>query len=187
MKKLLLVLLVSVACVSVNAQTFDGVKLDGSLTSVVQKYRLKGYTLSKNINNGVIMYGRIANQRVELYITTTPKSKLVCKATVYLPVDNDWYSLKIDYEKYVRLFTEKHGEPDNSFEFFKRPYYEGDGYEITALTTENAVYASFWMNRSNLTTSVSISKYKQIEFTYENDKNMEIKNKEEASIESLSF
>lgn len=187
MKKLFLVLLVSVVCISVNAQTFDGVKIDGSLPSIVQKYRSKGYTLVKNIDNGVIMYGKIAGQKVELYIITTPKTKLVCKATVYLPVNNNWYSLKADYERYVSLFEEKHGEPNDSYHFFKRPYYEGDGYEMTAVATENAVYASYWMSRNNLTTAVTISKYKQIEFTYENDRNMEIKSKEESSIESLSF
>lgn len=187
MKKLLLVLLVSVACVSVDAQTFDGVKIDGTLPSIVQKYRAKGYTLVKNIENGVIMYGKIAGKKVELYITTTPKSKIVCRATVYLPVDNDWYSLKSDYRTFVNLFIEKHGEPDDTFEFFKRPYYEGDGYEMSALATENVVWASYWMNRNNLTTAVTISKFKQIEFTYENDRNMEIKKKEEESIHSLSF
>lgn len=187
MKKLLLVLLVSAMCVSVNAQSFDGIKIDGSLPSIVQKYRLKGYVLVKYIENGAVMNGKVAGQKVELYLATTPKTKLVCRATVYLPVDNDWYSLKSDYRKYVSLFSEKHGEPDDSFEFFKSPYYEGDGYEISALRTEKVVYSSYWMHRNNLTAGVSISKYRQIEFTYENDKNMEIKEREESSIESLSF
>jgi len=186
MKRLLTLVFIIFSSLS-NAQSFDGVRIDGTLSSKIQQYRAKGYILNKILPNGAIMKGKIAEKVVELFILTTPKTKLVYKMIVYLPVHTNWPDIKSEYTKFVDLFTEKHGEPDSEFDFFRDPYYEGDGYEMSAIVLDKLVCSAFWINRNNLTFSVSISKYKQVEITYENDKNMEIAKQEAAEINLNSF
>lgn len=186
MKRLLTLVFIIFSSLS-NAQSFDGVRIDGTLSSKIQQYRAKGYVLNKILPNGAIMKGKIAEKVVELFILTTPKTKLVYKMIVYLPVHTNWPDIKSEYTKFVDLFTEKHGEPDSEFDFFRDPYYEGDGYEMSAIVLDKLVCSAFWINRNNLTFSVSISKYKQVEITYENDKNMEIAKQEAAEINLNSF
>lgn len=186
MKKYFLILSVLFSTF-VNAQSFDGISISGDLPSKIAQYRAKGYTLNKYIPNGVILNGNVAGHRVELYLFTTPKTKVVFKATVYLAKKESWFSLKSEYETFVERMKEKYGEPDNNFEFFRDPYYEGDGYELSAVGLEKVVYASYWLNRNNLTLGVTISKYKQVEINYENVKNMEIAQKEFGNQHNESF
>lgn len=186
MKKLIVILFVLFSSIG-NAQTFDGVLIGGDLPTKVAQFKGKGYTLVKYINNGVIMKGNVAGHAVELFLFTSPKTKIVFKATVYLSKQESWYSLKREYETFVERMEEKHGEPDNHFEFFRDPYYEGDGYELSAVGLEKAVFASYWINRNNLTLGVTISKYKQVEITYENIKNMEIAQREFGNQHAESF
>ena len=171
----------------INAQSFDGVKIDGSLNSKIQQYRAKGYVLNKIIPNGAIMKGNAAGRSIELFIFTTEKTKLVYKMVVYLPKHNVWSNIKEEYTKFVDLFIDKYGQPDSEFDFFRDPYYEGDGYEMSAISLEKVVCSAFWINKNNTTISVSISKYKQVEITYENDKNMEMAQRESSEATLQSF
>ena len=186
MKRLLTLVFIIFSSLS-NAQSFDGVRIDGTLNSKIQQYRLKGYVLNKMGPNGAVMKGTIAGRSVELLIFTTKKTKLVYKMIVYLPVHTNWPDIKSEYTKFVDLFIEKYGKPDHEFDFFRDPYYEGDGYEMSAITLDKVVCSAFWLNRNNLTVSVSISKYKQVEITYENDKNTEIATQETLEINLDSF
>lgn len=173
--------------VYVNAQSFDGVPVSGDLPTAVAKYKAKGYTVSKYIENGVILKGKVAGNSIELFVFTTPKSKKVCKMVAYLDEDISWRSLKYNYNKFYDIFLEKYGEPDSKYDFFSSPYEEGDGYELQAVSLEKATFAAYWLRRDNLTVAVEISKYKQIKLVYENNLVMNIRDKEQSEIESKSF
>ena len=60
-----------------------------------------------------------------------------------MPENNNWYSLKSEYERFKVMFTKKYGKPD-SYEYFTEPYEEGDGYEHTALSVGKCSYISFF-------------------------------------------
>jgi len=188
MKHLFFSAIVLLFSFSINAQTFDGVPISGDLTTTITKLKAKGYIFQKNMaNGGAILKGKVATQNVDLYVYITPKTKQVCKFVVFFAEETSWYSLKSQYEKYLEILTEKYGEPSDKFAFFKSPYEEGDGYEMSAVTLEKAVFSSYWMNKDNTTIALSISKWKQVSIGYENDKNMELKNKEVKSMENNSF
>jgi hypothetical protein len=170
-----------------NAQSFDGVPISGDLPTAVLKYKAKGYVVSKYIEQGVILKGKVAGTSIELFIFTTPKSKKVFKAVAYLDEDYSWTSLKSNYFRYYNIFVEKYGSPDSKYEDFITPYFEGDGYELSAVGQEKVIYAAYWFRKNNLTLGVEISKYKQVKFVYENNEMMEIRNKEQSQIESNSF
>lgn len=184
--KHLLIILILVSSVP-QAQTFDGVKIDGKLSNAIMSYRTKGYILQKSTENFAIMKGKVAGNNIEMYIFTTPKTHVVCKVKVYLPKRDSWSSIKAEYENFLELFAEKYGQPDNSYNTFKSPYYEGDGYEMLAVSTGNTLYGSFWFNRGNLSMGLLISKFEQIEISYENDINMDINKRESESMISNSF
>lgn len=161
-----------------NAQEFNGVKIDGDLPSFTNALKAKGYTFHRTLDNGCIMKGKIGFKDVDVFIFTTPKSKKVFKLTIYFEEKSTWSSLKSDYQQLAAALTEKYGQPSNTYDSFSKPYYEGDGYEMSAVQLEKCNYSSYWLNKENLTLAVEISKYKQVKLVYENDKNMDLKEQE---------
>ena len=170
-----------------NAQVFDGVSISGDLPTAISKFKAKGYTLKKYFENGAIMNGKVGYRNIELFIFLTPKSRKIYKFTVYFEEQLSWSSLKDDYDKYYVLLKDKYGDPDSEYSFFTNPYEAGDGYEMTAVQLEKATFASYWLRRNKTTIALSISKYKQVELSYENDTNTDLKKKELTSIENNSF
>jgi hypothetical protein len=181
MKKILLLCLSLFIKKTINAQFFDGVKIDGSLTSVVENYKKKGYTVVKNIENGVSMKGKALGDNIELLIFGTPKTKLAYKAVVFLTEEKSWHSIKTSYNDLLENLKSKYGEPNSSYGFFKDPYYEGDGYEVSAVKLEKCFYVSFWEDKDNANIMLSISEYMQVRIGYENAKNILIKEEEQKS------
>lgn len=146
--------------------SFKNIPINGTLNEFVEKLKNDDFILSEINDNIATMKGTFVNKSCELYIVSSPKTNIVWKVIVYLPKDENWYSLKIDYKNYKDQFIKKYGKQDKSYEFFSKPYYEGDGYEIQALNKEKCTYISFW-EMSEGSIFVSISKYSQISFTYE--------------------
>lgn len=68
------------------------------------------------------------------------------------------------YDSLVSDLNEVYG-PGESTKVFRTPYSDGDGYEITAIQTDNADYATKW-NSNNNGISASISDKLQIILTY---------------------
>lgn len=169
---------------SAQSQTFDGVLIDGDMPSTLAKFKAKGYVHQKTEDGVAILKGKVASlYDVELFVFATPKSKKVCKVVAYLSEHKSWYSIKSEYEKFLGMLTDKYGVPDSKYDFFTSPYFEGDGFEMTALSAEKCTYAAYWFGKSNTTISVEISSYKQVKLVYENESNMAIRKRE---IESLS-
>ena len=185
MKKFLFLLLGFIISQVVFSQTdshlkFRDIPINGHISDFVDSLKHKGFVKNKSENNIVIMNGSFVGKEVELFIIATPKTKQVWKVTVYLPKDDSWYSLKSDYTKYVKSFKNKYGNPSDNYEFFSSPYYEGDGYEMTALKSGKCHYVSFF-NIEEGNVSVEISKFAQIKFSYEDSKNTKLKKEEEES------
>lgn len=188
MKKLLFVLLTVLSTTSF-AQSFNGITIGGKLSEFVSAMKEKGYTYVKATETGgAIMSGTLSGNIVELWISVTPKTKLVWKLSIYFPENDSWYSMKSEYEKYKSALTEKYGTPDKTFEFFKSPYYDGDGYEMTAVRVEKAVFSTYWIkNESNYAISLSITKFSQLRISYENVRNSSIDDKEKKEINNTTL
>jgi hypothetical protein len=109
-------------------------------------------------------------ENVEIFLYETPKTKQLFKLTVYFEEASSWRSIKSQYERLLETLTSKYGEPDNSYANFKSPYYEGDGYEMSAIELDKCDFTAYWLNKDNLSLSIQISKWKQVRLSYENDK-----------------
>jgi hypothetical protein len=192
MKKTVIAICLSlVTLFSAQSQVFNGVKIDGKVDSVINQFKAKGYVLTPTpggtLDNIKTMKGMLSGQVVELVIASTPKTKLACKVVVYFPEEKSWYSLKSNYNKYVELLTQKYGSPSDNFETWRKPYYEGDGYEIQALENEKVIYRTLWRRINNLNLMLEISKYKQLRFDYENVINIDLAMVEKNEVDSTIF
>lgn len=189
MKQLLIIALATFLTSISYSQSFDGVPISGTLQEATTKFKAKGYILKETLDhgNGVIMKGKVNLQPIELWIFCTPTSKKVFKMNVFFDAQISWSSIKSEYERYKDILTNKYGEPDSQYDFFVKPYYEGDGYEMSAISLEKCTYASFWLNKNNLSIHLLISKYKQVEISYQNDEMLIIAKSEFEKINQKSF
>lgn len=146
MKKILFLLfLLPAICFGQERMEFRGISFNCSISEFVSKLKSLGYKSVETDDNLVVMNGKFTGKDCDLYISSTPKTKKVCKVMVYFDKENDWDKLKGRYEEYRDLYKKKYGESRcSSYEFFKKPYYEGDGYELQALELDKCVYSSFF-------------------------------------------
>ena len=188
MKKLIAIAIFCLSTMFAEAQSFDGVPISGDLPTAVSRFKERGYKVKSYMEHGVIMTGKVSLWNVEIFVFTTPRSKKVFKISVYLPEETSWYSLKKTYNMMLNIMKEKYGVPSAIREEFLSPYEEGDGYEMSAVKNEKVQFFGLWiMESKNMNVAVEISKYQQVQLTYENDELMKVKEREQASLNSMSF
>lgn len=163
-------------------QEFLGIKVEGKLSEVVYKLKQKGFKITRSDDNNPFLEGKAGLSNVEVLIGSSPLSKTVYNITVYLPKRNDWDELKSEYEDYLRILTEKYGEPSDSFHFFSPPYVEGGGDEMNAIAMEKCNYSAYWKNLQ-----IEITEFKQVAVIYRNEKNFNLMKLEKAQIKKSVF
>jgi hypothetical protein len=169
----------------VYSQDFMGIKVDGSKAQIIAAFQAKGFKkLEGDFGKSVIMFqGKIGYKEVEVVTVFTPLTGKCWKFAVYLPQQTSWVSLKSEFYEYVDLFTKKYGKPTTEYNFFISPYYEGDGYELSAVKLDKCRFITIW----NETYAVEISEYKQIRITYQNEKNSTLLDRENQQINNNIF
>ena len=182
MKKVILLLAFVVLGATANAQDFLGIKPTGSLLGTTNQFKARGFRVVTDSENVKIMEGKYANMNVEVVIGASPITKTVWKISVYFPKQTNWYTIKKEYYDYLDILTSKYGEPKSTYNFFTEPYYEGDGYEMQAVGLEKCTYAAYWFGETNI--GLSISEYHQINISYENDANTQLKKSETLTLQS---
>lgn len=165
----LLFALSSICCYS---QSFNGVNISGDVSVAVQQFKSKGFKLEEQRDNVYSLSGWIGLKKVELFIFFTPLTKKTAKFVVYFEEKNSFSLLKSDFQDFHEIFIEKYGEPTHKLRQIDHTDY--DSYEA-ALKDEKIIVSDYWLSvGSNLSISLSISKYMQIKMTYENDVIMEL-------------
>ena len=178
MKQLLFAMLMLTATLTAQSQYINGVQVTGTTSSLIEKFKAKGWVFIKNVEGVPYLKGSIGNYSgCEMFIYST-KSKQAAKVVVYLSEQANWSNLKSRYKSIVDVYTEKLGQPDVDNENFEYPYESGDGYESTAVRSEKANINSVWFDIQNGNYEVSISKYMSVKIVCENVINMRIRTKE---------
>jgi hypothetical protein len=67
------------------------------------------------------------------------------------------------YKDLKETLIKKYGLPTSTYQYFKRPYYDGDGYEEQAIRLGKGIFASFW----DSSLSVSITEKLAVNLSYE--------------------
>ena len=178
MKQLLLAMLMLTATLTAQSQYVNGVQVTGTTSSLIQKFKAKGWTFVKYIEGAAYMKGSIGGfSGCEMFIYST-KSGLAAKAVVYLPEQNSWMAINDRYTNLVDAYIKKFGEPDVRVEEFEYPYELGDGYESTAIRADKTNINAIWIGLDNANYQVAITKFMQVTLTCENAANMRIRVKE---------
>lgn len=170
MKKILtIIILLAFFAVTASAQTghleFMGIPITGTPIQMGQKLKAKGFTFKGNLDEDIREYtGKFAGNNVSLYVAS--QNNNVWKIVVDYIRSNSFTTLKSAYNKMVTQFTLKYGDPMGHFEYFKDPYYEGDGFELQALKLQKCCYFTGWsLEKGNI--SVTISAIPSILISYE--------------------
>jgi outer membrane protein assembly factor BamA len=158
--------------------TFKGIPINGSLSSFVSNLKSKGFTLDLIEDGLATLKGDFAGKsNCTIVVVATEQSNTVWKVVVFFPEKTSWYSLKSEYESFKESYTEKYGNPE-SYEFFSNPYYEGDGYELQALTSEKCRFVSYYQTDKGYIT-VEVHRSQCLLVSYEDAINVTIKIQEE--------
>ncbi len=184
MKKLILIGMTLLMAAVAHSQTFAGVPLSGNVDVFRQKLTTKGFAFQKVITGGYLYKGKIANEEVDLYVMHTNKNRYVTKVAVFFPERYTFDRLVSDYEEKLAVLISKYGPTNDCFDYFKSPYYEGDGYEMQAVRTDNYRRMCVWTEGDNelFPKIIEISRSGSVLIMYENTQNMEILSKEKEEL-----
>lgn len=144
MKKILALMFSCMLTLTASAQehlTFKGIPIDGKLTEFVNKLKAQGFIEIKVNNDSAIMKGDFSGKNCEIIMYASKKSNIVYQVGAILEKDDSWGVLKSTYDEYKSLLNSKY-EEGQTIEFFKSPYEEGDGYEMTALRNNKCIYCT---------------------------------------------
>jgi hypothetical protein len=110
-------------------------------------------------------------KQVDLYVYSTPISKRTARFVVLFEEKSSFSLLKEQFQEFHNIFLEKYGEPTKKIRETWIAGYEN--YE-SALKNGKIVYADYWFSVGTISISLSVSKFLQLEISYENDKNMQL-------------
>ncbi len=122
---------------------FKGVTIDGSKDIAIRQLNNLGYKLIEDSPDGALLSGKFAGiEDCQILISVSEHTNKLYSVSVITPSRLNWWSIKGDYDNLNQMIQKKYGKPIQKTEFFADPYEEGDGYELTALETGNAFFAT---------------------------------------------
>ena len=185
MKKFLLApLLFLIPFLSHSQVEFYGMRVGESLEITKKNFIAKGFVQKSSQGNVITWEGTFGGKTGKIYTVSTPKSKLVWKFLVVAETHTDWYDTKLALNKYIEIFTKKYGAHSDQYFYFRKPYYEGDGYEHNAISLGYAEISSIYTFQDGNVVSLEITKELSVKITYQNTRLAEIavnKNKQKNS------
>jgi hypothetical protein len=192
MKKITTTLALMFFSILSHAQVFMGMSISGPIAFFTPQMRAKGFIPNAQETQGdlYVYNGTISGKTVEIIVVTTPTTKLVKKLAVFYPVQETWYSLKSQFNEIYEVISKKYGPAKDNYAFFKSPYEEGDGYEMTAVAVEKCFWLSAWEANAtypNQTIAVRITKSKRVSLVYENDAMMQQSDVEQEKIDANNY
>ena len=175
MKKLITTTLIIIFLVNTAmSQIFDGINLKEDRNLLLSKLKTKGFTFDYAAGETTKLSGEYDNKLARVYIVNTIKSNKPVVLTAYVGDADTWDELLANYKKYVKVFSDKYGNPDAYLESFKPPYDKDfKGYEMEAVRNEKSNFISEW-TRDGINYSVEIFQYNSIIITYRNEENYRI-------------
>lgn len=150
---------------------FKGVAINGDATDVAEALVKQGYEFIERDDTGILLNGKFAGiDDCKIVINSSIHTGQSYSIIVFTPRTDSWWNLKKDYGRMKNMLQKKYGRPSKCNELFMSPYQEGDGYELTALSSGNAAYCSYYGSKCGVI-MVLISGGGQILITYKDKQN----------------
>ena len=159
MKKLLLMLLCSVAICSSFAQTnetnieqhlkFKGIPIDGTPSEFGAKLKNNGFTYERTIDSGLVIYkGSFAGYN-NCEVGVKSNNNLVYEVVVIFPKSYSWNHLNDTYSSLKEMLTTKYGNPKSIEKFENTPSYvniEDDNNKYREVENGRCTYLSSFIS-----------------------------------------
>lgn len=176
---LLCVTVQSVYAQDSSAIKFKGIPVSGHISNMVEELKKQGYTLKELNNTSALLNGKFANETCDIIVYATATSKQVYSILVVFGKQSSWYSLKSEYLRIKNMVKDKYNVSPDATEKFYSPYYEGDGYEMQALSRDKCAYFStFDIDNDKIGVYILTNK---VLLNYENSANKLLDKREEDS------
>lgn len=177
---LFVILMLSISVFSQDHLKFKNIPIDGNINAFSKELVKQGFTLLESKGSSIILKGEFAGKQCNIVVVGTKKTLLTWKVYISFDKENLWSSLKSKYYELKEQYTTKYGD-GKSYEFFSNPYFEGDGYETTALSVDKCTWSTFWETKvGNI--SISIQASQNIGISYEDIKNTVVMDQEKNEI-----
>lgn len=180
MKKIFAALIISLVALSASAQEHlkvKGIPIDGSTTSFISKLKTAGLKTNTRLSEALgrpVLDGDFANLNNCKYSFIETNNGTVCKVLIMSDYITGWYSCKDKYNDLKELLRSKY-KMDGEYEIFRNPYYEGDGYELSAIDQEKGMWKTFFScDEGHIAIEIEASNSREgyIVVTYEDTINM---------------
>ena len=141
----------TVSSITPNSGThfeFKGIVINGSKEDVADALQKQGYEFIDGGEDGILLNGKFAGiDNCQILVNASQHTHQTYSVSVFTPEALTWWSVKADYDRIKEMLRKKYGKPSSSTEFFSDPYNEGDGYELTALSTGNAMFVTSYSSK----------------------------------------
>jgi hypothetical protein len=71
------------------------------------------------------------------------------------------------YSDLRQSLVAKYGKPSNTFEYFQKPYYSGDGYEDQAIRLGKGTFATYWTTPGRGGLAIDVTEKLAVKISYE--------------------
>jgi hypothetical protein len=132
----------TVACA--QSFNFSDLAWETSVSEVRNQLAAAGFTAIQTDKDGDLRFQGVLIGYKAIGIAFFAESKLAKVAIRLITPDR---KARDTYRDLKETLTKKYGPPTNSYEYFRKPYYEGDGYEEQAIRVGKARFATFWGGR----------------------------------------
>ena len=156
-----------------NHLEFKGVPINGSKDVVADAVEKMGFTFVDGGDDGALFNGKFAGiDNCQILVSSSPHTKQTYGISIFTPENLNWWGVKAEYDGIKSMLGKKYGRPSECTEFFSDPYELGDGYELTAFSTGNAIYVTKY-STSVGDISVMITQSAQLLISYSDKVNRE--------------
>lgn len=149
MKKILIILLITVSTISLKAQehlTFKGVPIDGTLDTYVDNMQKAGFSFIGKQEGIALLTGDFAGHRnCTVAVITLESMDIVNKITVLFDTYQDWANMHDNYSILKDLLSTKYGKHQNcveKFEGYIQP--RDDNSRMHELSMDRCKYITTW-------------------------------------------
>jgi hypothetical protein len=181
MKKLSFILLILPILSSGQTKTLDGflgIKFGTTKAASIAAIKAKGGVQDlKSSNPEDLVFDGVtfANRKTSFIRVSFINNKLY-QGDIFLAPSKEPKLIEL-FETIVEELNDVYGE-GKVYKSFKSPFEEGDGYEITALTTGHAEYNAYWFVNSSVgaknAISLKITESGFVKLSYQDDKLIDI-------------
>lgn len=180
MKRIFAALIICLVALSASAQEHlkvKGIPIDGNVNAFANKLRnagLKHNALFSEKLGRTILEGDFAELHNCKWAFLSTNNGTVCKVIIMSESITGWIACKNKYNEMKELFSTKY-ELMGSYEYFRNPYYEGDGYELSALSQKKGDWQCFFKCEEgviNMVLDAADTREGYINISYEDNINM---------------